>query len=461
MSNRAPSSSVLDKYPVLENARIYLTPLGSSIRNTERPFSRHPLELNEDAHNILLKMDGSKSLKDIVFELADSNDNAKKSMHLVEDFALNLSKYITISFSEFPIKHNLTIIGSKRAFLPVHVSVELTNACNLKCNYCYNYSNPRNNKYLSNPISFFESLRKSGVCSLELTGGEPLLHRKIKDIIRYCCTHYDLVALLTNGTLLDEELLQIFSKHKDTLYVQTDLDATDPTLMTKICGKNILTTLFHNIAQIANTGVLLRVGMVLHYPEQIDEVEKVMQKARELGAFQFICSPAAQIGRARSGKSVWTIELHNKFEKIHNKLKKQYPDFYSPDPHGFLEQAYQAKNCGAGHRTVTIGPDKLIRPCMMLPSNVGILGNCGLIPFSESMDQHTLEYFAKMSAPSPEDCKDCQFIPYCFNCFSRALDQAIQIGYGNCNWLNLPQQEILRAFINYNKTKGPSDYANS
>jgi uncharacterized protein len=111
------------------------------------------------------------------------------------------------------------------ALKPMHLTLHLTRACNLRCSYCYSppKTGPAMTLETGRRALEFGSTLCDGSCGIVLFGGEPLLH---KELIR------DLVAkarrmeqqgqgrfhfkLTTNGLLLDDEFLQ-FALDEDIL----------------------------------------------------------------------------------------------------------------------------------------------------------------------------------------------------------------------------------------------------
>lgn len=59
---------------------------------------------------------------------------------------------------------------------PLLMQMELTEACNLKCKFCYNSQKPRYNERI---FEMLDSLAKQGVMQVNLTGGEPLAHPRL------------------------------------------------------------------------------------------------------------------------------------------------------------------------------------------------------------------------------------------------------------------------------------------
>jgi len=91
---------------------------------------------------------------------------------------------------------------------PVHLTVESTNRCNLRCPMCNRDKDPLPRGDM--PFERFRSILDQNQGTLEFVWpygeGEPLLHPGIFDMIRYAKQRGVRVALSTNATALDEEM---------------------------------------------------------------------------------------------------------------------------------------------------------------------------------------------------------------------------------------------------------------
>lgn len=88
---------------------------------------------------------------------------------------------------------------------PLLMQVELTEACNLRCRFCYNSQKPRYSKRI---FEILDRLEKQGVMQINLTGGEPLAHPQFFDILKYACDRFPNVVILSNGSLMDQKTLE-------------------------------------------------------------------------------------------------------------------------------------------------------------------------------------------------------------------------------------------------------------
>lgn len=62
--------------------------------------------------------------------------------------------------------------------------IELTDICNLQCKTCDNWTSSYGLAF-EDITSILDRAGKGGIRQLSLTGGEPLLHKNIYDIISY------------------------------------------------------------------------------------------------------------------------------------------------------------------------------------------------------------------------------------------------------------------------------------
>lgn len=88
---------------------------------------------------------------------------------------------------------------SKVDLAPRHVSIALTESCNLKCNQCYINHSSHSLSY-EDVVSWIDALSENGCLSIGLGGGEPTLWYKCLDIVSYINETKMAVTLTTNGS---------------------------------------------------------------------------------------------------------------------------------------------------------------------------------------------------------------------------------------------------------------------
>ncbi|MBU4002006.1 MAG: radical SAM protein, partial [Proteobacteria bacterium] len=91
--------------------------------------------------------------------------------------------------------------------------LEITHRCNLNCDYCYQKNRADSDKdllQLERELNTLMNLRKSD--TLFISGGEPLIHPQIVDIVRMAHTHHLKPVLVTNGHSITPEIIHTLKK---------------------------------------------------------------------------------------------------------------------------------------------------------------------------------------------------------------------------------------------------------
>lgn len=112
---------------------------------------------------------------------------------------------------------------------PIEAQLVVTRRCNLSCGYCSEYDK-------HSPEVPFETLRKRidaihrlRCQNVALLGGEPLLHSRIDDVVRYAARRAQ-VSITTNGLLLDRAMIErLGDAGLANLQVSIDTLKADPT----------------------------------------------------------------------------------------------------------------------------------------------------------------------------------------------------------------------------------------
>ena len=106
--------------------------------------------------------------------------------------------------------------------------LEITSQCNLRCRHCYNSSSSENTAQLSREtiLTCLEFFSCNGVQDLSISGGEPLLHPDVVDILQDAHERGFRTLLATNGTLLSGELIKHIRPY--VTYYQISVDGNKP-----------------------------------------------------------------------------------------------------------------------------------------------------------------------------------------------------------------------------------------
>jgi radical SAM protein with 4Fe4S-binding SPASM domain len=117
---------------------------------------------------------------------------------------------------------------------PLHqIYFYLTEGCNLRCRHCWiapKYQTEENT-YPSLKLNLFRSIieqaKPLGLSAVKLTGGEPLLHPNINEILDFMQTEDIRLIVETNGVLCTPELARKMAACENP-FVSVSLDGTNP-----------------------------------------------------------------------------------------------------------------------------------------------------------------------------------------------------------------------------------------
>jgi len=106
----------------------------------------------------------------------------------------------------------------------------ITHKCNLRCLHCYqeDYKNDLNlNQIKKVFFDYIEYLKNNNLKGhINITGGEPLLHHDFFKVIDLFNENNITFGILTNGTLLNENIVNKLAQYKNLSFVQISLDGT-------------------------------------------------------------------------------------------------------------------------------------------------------------------------------------------------------------------------------------------
>lgn len=97
--------------------------------------------------------------------------------------------------------------------IPLMGAIELTYKCNLSCLHCYaECGRSYSDMSLKDIKKIIDQLVLAGNLFLSLTGGEPLLRKDFDDIYIYAKKKGLMVEVLTNGTLITDDKIELFTE---------------------------------------------------------------------------------------------------------------------------------------------------------------------------------------------------------------------------------------------------------
>ena len=167
--------------------------------------------------------------------------------------------------------------GELRTKGPLNVGFQVTRSCNLKCVYC---SEPPNlpDMNLQQIAYAFKNLKKAGVLKINLTGGEALLRKDLREIVDLSNNMGFHTAVDSNATLVTDEIADFLSGR--LVYFETTIDGS-PETHNKVRGK--YNEVLRGATKIAAMDIPLYVAIMV-LGKSIEDLKHALVVANELGA---------------------------------------------------------------------------------------------------------------------------------------------------------------------------------
>lgn len=96
--------------------------------------------------------------------------------------------------------------------IPKRIHINITNNCNMRCSHCFMSAglNPIDELNVENLLKTIKELEiELGVMDIVISGGEPLMHKKIYELLKGLSKHN--ITLFTNASLINEKNIDIIA----------------------------------------------------------------------------------------------------------------------------------------------------------------------------------------------------------------------------------------------------------
>lgn len=115
------------------------------------------------------------------------------------------------------------------------ISFHIVKPCNMKCKFCYaTFEDMHVGQQMSfrDAAKIVSDLYDAGVKKITFAGGEPMLYRHLKDIVRHSKTIGLTTSIITNGTFITTEWLSEMAPYLD--WIGISVDSLNPETQRKI-----------------------------------------------------------------------------------------------------------------------------------------------------------------------------------------------------------------------------------
>ena len=296
---------------------------------------------------------------------------------------------------------------------PHCVTIELLTACNYKCKHCYLPEHNSIGMKFEVIVDIFQQLRDMGTISLVLTGGEIFLRADIIEIIEIARNMGFRVTLLSNASLLNEDIINKLSKLYINLFSTTIFSLNEEINDKITCVKNSLAPILKNIFLMKEKGINIEVKTPIMKDNKF--------AYRELISFceknKFAYTPTTSITSKIDGDdSVTSLRLdYDDLEFVFNEID------YLLERNENTLSAFDKKSlpCPSIRNAMYIDSVGNVYPCNSLYYKVGNIYEHKVKDIWENSEEYKkLNLITNADLPK---CCVCEMKDYCTRCPGHAL----------------------------------------
>lgn len=319
---------------------------------------------------------------------------------------------------------------------PVLSEIAITYRCNLSCRFCYagcrckavkrppgRRTRPRSaadraaGREMST-VQVKEVLsvirRDAEVPSVSWTGGEPLLREDLVDLTRYAAGLGLRVNLITNGTMLSEQLVGRLA-NAGLKSAQVSLEGPNAEVhdgLTQVPGSFERT--------LAGINYLKEAGLHVHTNTTVNRLNAphlagLVSRVKELGMDRFSMNMVIPCGSASDAEVALSYtEMSELMGTVAEAARECGLEFlwYSPTPYCIFNPVAAGlggKSCAACEGLLSVAPNGDVYPCSSLPRSVG---NLLRTPFERIWNGRRARYW-RFKRYAHRICKSCEWFDAC------------------------------------------------
>lgn len=295
--------------------------------------------------------------------------------------------------------------GVNRPFIlaaPFLVVWNFTNACNLRCQHCYQSAGkPLDDELtLDEKMDIIDQFAENDVVAIAFSGGEPLMAQDFFDTASYASQNNMYVSLATNGTLLTHTMVDRLVDC-GVKYLEISLDAATPKVHDSFRGapgawKKTVEGI-KNAVERDELFVCVASTITRH---NFWEVDALIDLAGELGTKRFLAFNFIPTGNAANirDKDLTPAMREELLETLYTRLKggnlevmttapqfarvcmSKSEDTFAMAHFGTGESMDKTRmlaefigGCGAGRLYCAVAPNGIVTPCVYIPIEIGNL----------------------------------------------------------------------------------------
>ena len=328
------------------------------------------------------------------------------------------------------------------------IHIEVASECNERCVHCYI---PHELKTNSMNLNLFNNIidegRNMNIINVTLSGGEPLLHKDIIQILKKCRESDLSVNLLSNLTLLSSEVLEEM-KRNPLLSVQTSIYSMDKNVhdsITKVKGSFDET--MKALQKIISNGIPVQISCPV-MKQNRTTFKEVVEWGNDNGIV--VATEYVIFGSYDHTNSnlINRLSLDEVSDVLSDDLNKEYAKYYFDNAKEKECLTKEDAVCSICRYNFCVSVDGYVYPCVGWNSNV--LGNLNSNSISEIWNNSKeVVRLKNVKMDSFPKCLKCEDRGYCTICMMTNSNESVngdefEIDNYHCKVAKLKHDKILK-----------------
>ena len=319
------------------------------------------------------------------------------------------------------------------AGVPLSGSFELTPVCNMDCKMCYVRLSHREQEAIS-PLANAEKWLQLGKDALDagmlyllITGGEPFLHPEIRQILEGLHKMGLLITINTNGTLIDERIMQ-WLVNCPPIRVNVSLYGASDETYRKLCGNpKGFTQAVNAIELLTKAGISVKINCSLT-PYNAADLPQIVEFAKnnnlihQVATYMFppVRKDETSIGQNRrfTPEEAAYYMAYGEYLTL-GKERFAALEHPTPTPDEDCNRLGDGVRCRAGRCSFWVTWQGHMTPCGMFPPADS--PNVFHIPFAEAWEQVKKDTAA---ITLPSQCAGCNAKDLCHACAAMVITES-------------------------------------
>jgi len=322
---------------------------------------------------------------------------------------------------------------------PKKIDIAITNRCNLRCRYCYHFESSGDvsgDLPAREWLRFFEELNRCAVMEVALAGGEPFMRDDLKEIIDGIVQNRMRFAILSNGTLIDDDMAAFLVATKRCNYVQVSIDGSMPESHDVMRGMGSFAKALKGLMTLRRHGVPAAVRVTIHRKNvhDLEGIAKLLLEDLRLSSFG--TNSAGAMGLCRKNAEMVQLTTQDRTIAMETllRLTKKYNGRIQAmagplaEARGWLEMEearFEGREpmrgrgslagCGCYRTSLSVRADGVITPCTMLSHiELGRINRDDLVEiWKNHADLGSLRGRNRIPLSGFSFCEGCEYLQYC------------------------------------------------